>query len=163
METVNQEMQTATQEPSTQPTEDKTFTQTDVDKIVGDRLQRERSKYSDYEALKEKAGKYDEIVESGKTELQKVTERAEALQTELDSMKKAEAVRKIKTKVATETGIPAHLLTGETEEACREQAEAIKAFAKPAYPVIKDGGEVQNVKGQSTRDQFAEWFAQRTS
>ena len=68
METVNQEMQTATQEPSTQPTEDKTFTQTDVDKIVGDRLQRERSKYSDYEALKEKAGKYDEIVESGKTE-----------------------------------------------------------------------------------------------
>ena len=161
METVNQEMQTTTQENAGEET--KTFTQADVDKIVGDRLQRERSKYSDYEAFKEKADKYDEIVESGKTELQKVTERAEALQTELDSMKKAEAVRKIKTKVATETGIPAHLLTGETEEACREQAEAIKAFAKPAYPVIKDGGEVQNVKGQSTRDQFAEWFAQRTS
>ena len=161
METVNQEMQTATQENAGEET--KTFTQADVDKIVGDRLQRERSKYSDYEALKEKADKYDEVVESEKTELQKVTERAEALQTELDSMKKAEAIREIKTKVATETGIPAHLLTGETEEACREQAEAIKAFAKPAYPVIKDGGEVQNVKGQSTRDQFAEWFAQRTS
>ena len=161
METVNQEMQTATQENAGEET--KTFTQADVDKIVGDRLQRERSKYSDYEALKEKADKYDEVVESEKTELQKVTERAEALQTELDSMKKAEAIREIKTKVATETGIPAHLLTGETEEVCREQAEAIKAFAKPAYPVIKDGGEVQNVKGQSTRDQFAEWFAQRTS
>ena len=161
METVNQEMQTATQENAGEET--KTFTQADVDKIVGDRLQRERSKYSDYEALKGKADKYDEIVESGKTELQKMTERAEALQTELDSMKKAEAIREIKIKVATETGIPAHLLTGENEEACREQAEAIKAFAKPAYPVIKDGGEVQNVKGQSTRDQFAEWFAQRTS
>lgn len=163
METVNQEMQTATQEPSTQPAEDKAFTQAEVDKIVGDRLQRERSKYSDYEALKEKADKYDEVVESGKTELQKAVEKAEALEAELSSIKKAEAIREIKIKVATETGIPAHLLTGETEEACREQAEAIKAFAKPAYPVIKDGGEVHNVKGQSTRDQFAEWFAQRTS
>lgn len=161
METVNQEMQTATQENAGEET--KTFTQADVDKIVGDRLQRERSKYSDYEALKEKADKYDEVVESEKTELQKAMEKAEALEAELSSMKKAEAIREIKTKVATETGIPAHLLTGETEEACREQAEAIKAFAKPAYPVIKDGGEVQNVKGQSTRDQFAEWFAQRTS
>lgn len=161
METVNQEMQTATQENVGEET--KTFTQADVDKIVGDRLQRERSKYSDYEALKEKADKYDEVVESEKTELQKAMEKAEALEAELSSMKKAEAIREIKTKVATETGIPAHLLTGETEEACREQAEAIKAFAKPAYPVIKDGGEVQNVKGQSTRDQFAEWFAQRTS
>ena len=161
METVNQEMQTATQENAGEET--KTFTQADVDKIVGDRLQRERSKYSDYEALKEKADKYDEVVESEKTELQKAMEKAEALEAELNSMKKAEAIREIKTKVATETGIPAHLLTGETEEACKEQAEAIKAFAKPAYPVIKDGGEVQNVKGQSTRDQFAEWFAQRTS
>lgn len=161
METVNQEMQTATQENAGEET--KTFTQADVDKIVGDRLQRERSKYSDYEALKEKADKYDEVVESEKTELQKAMEKNEALEAELSSMKKAEAIREIKTKVATETGIPAHLLTGETEEACREQAEAIKAFAKPAYPVIKDGGEVQNVKGQSTRDQFAEWFAQRTS
>lgn len=161
METVNQEMQTATQENAGEET--KTFTQADVDKIVGDRLQRERSKYSDYEALKGKADKYDEIVESGKTELQKAMEKNEALEAELSSMKKAEAIREIKIKVATETGIPAHLLTGETEEACREQAEAIKAFAKPAYPVIKDGGEVQNVKGQSTRDQFAEWFAQRTS
>lgn len=51
-------MDTETQnQPSTagerQP--DRTFTQADVDRIVGERLMREREKYSDYEALKKGA------------------------------------------------------------------------------------------------------------
>lgn len=161
METVNQV--NASTDQQTQGEETKTFTQADVDKIVGDRLQRERSKYSDYEDLKAKADKYDELAESEKTELQKMTEKAESLQQELDSLKKSEAVREIRNKVASETGIPANLLTGDNEDACREQAEAIKAFAKPSYPAIKDDGEVQNIKGQSTREQFAEWLSKKTS
>lgn len=157
METVNQEAITNTEAPQNEG--QKTFTQEELDKIVGERLQRERSKYSDYESLKSKASKFDELEESNKTELQKATERAESLQKELNSMKQAEEVRKIREKVSMESGIPVNLLTGNTEEECTSQAEAIKAFAKPsAYPNVKDGGEVQNHKGQATRDQFADWL-----
>ena len=52
-------------------------TQEDLDIIVGERLKREREKYADYEALKEKAAKYDQAEEASKSELQKATEKAE--------------------------------------------------------------------------------------
>ena len=51
--------------------ESKTFTQDELNAIVSDRLKREREKYADYESLKEKATKLDEIEEASKTELQK--------------------------------------------------------------------------------------------
>ena len=47
-----------TEEPTTpaaEPPEEKTFKQEDVDRIVSERLKREREKYADYEALKAKA------------------------------------------------------------------------------------------------------------
>ena len=165
METVNQgtTATTTTNDASTITTGTlpKTFTQDEVDRIVGDRLSRERAKYPDYEDLKAKAAKLDEMEEASKTELQKATDRAEKLQAELDGMKKAESVRAMRDKVADETGIPANLLTGDTEEACKEQAEAIKAYAQPTYPKVKDGGEPQKTAGKmATRDQFAQWLNQ---
>ena len=150
-ETVKQENQ------QTENTE-KTFTQAEVDAIVGDRLKRDRQKYADYETLKEKADKFDELEESNKSELQKAMERGDALQVELDKLKGANAIRELRNKVAEETGIPAHLLTGKTEDECREQAEAIAEYAKPSgYPNVRDGGEVRNTGKPTTRQQFAEW------
>lgn len=150
-ETVKQENQ------QTENTE-KTFTQAEVDAIVGDRLKRDRQKYADYETLKEKADKFDELEESNKSELQKAIERGDALQVELDKLKGANAIRELRNKVAEETGIPAHLLTGKTEDECREQAEAIAEYAKPSgYPNVRDGGEVRNTGKPTTRQQFAEW------
>ena len=62
-------------------------------------------------------------------------------------------------RVSRDTGVPASLLTAETEEACKSQAEAIKAFAKPAgYPQVRDGGEVHGSGPSSTRDKFADWM-----
>ena len=156
-ETVTQETNVTTAESET-TTEAKTFTQAELDKIVADRLARERQKYAGFEELKTKAAKFDELEESSKTELQKATEKAEKLENELKEYKKAEEVRAIRAKVAEETGIPANLLTGDTEEACMEQAKAISAFANPdKYPSLNDGGEIQNVVKGSTRQQFADW------
>lgn len=153
-ETVNQEtLETTAEEP------ERTFTQTELDAIVRDRLQRERNKYADFETYKEKAEKYDAAEEAQKSELQKVTERADTLQKQLDAMLKADSVRKIREQVSTTTGVPANLLTGETEDDCKAQAEAIMSFAKPTgYPYIRDAGEVRNIKSGSTREQFADWF-----
>jgi hypothetical protein len=154
-ETVNQEATTTT---ANEP--ERTFTQTELDAIVRDRLQRERNKYADYEAYKEKAEKFDAAEEAQKTELQKATERATALETELNTLKRANEIRVIRDQVAKETGVPATLLTADTEEACKEQAEAIKAFAQPSsgYPVINDAGEVTKKMNGTPQDSFSEWF-----
>lgn len=90
-------------------------------------------------------------------ELSKVQALASSLQTELDGMKAAEAIRIVREKVAQEKKVPVHLLTGDTEEDCASQADSILAFAKPTYPNVKDGGEVAPNNKKATRDQFAEW------
>jgi hypothetical protein len=90
--------------------------------------------------------------------LDEVTARANALQTELDSMKRAEELRVMRAKVSKDTNVPAELLTGETEDACAEQAKAILAFATPSgYPSLRDGGELHTMPNNKTRDKFAEW------
>lgn len=137
-ETVNQEVT------------EKTFTQEEVNAIVSDRLKRESAKYADYENLKAKAGQFDEL-----------TGQRDALQTELDELKSANAIREMRSKVAEETGVPMALLTGMTEEECKAQAEAIMDFKKPkAYPNVRDAGEVSKVGKPSTRQQFADWMDQ---
>lgn len=116
-ETVNQEMNGTA--PAQQ--ENRTFTQDEVNAIVADRLARERAKYADYDDLKAQAGKTD------------------ALQQQLDAIAADKARREMKQKVSDATGVPVELLTGETEEACTAQAQAIRAYANP-YPNVKDGG-----------------------
>ena len=116
-ETVNQEMNGTA--PAQQ--ENRTFTQDEVNAIVADRLARERAKYADYDDLKAQAGKTD------------------ALQQQLDAIAADKARREMKQKVSDATGVSVELLTGETEEACTAQAQAIRAYTNP-YPNVKDGG-----------------------
>lgn len=156
METVNQgnSATNATEQ------ETKTFTQDELNAIVNDRLGREKAKYSDYEAMKAKAAKYDELEEANKTELQKASEKVSALQDELNAIKKQNEIRDIRAEVAKEMGIPAELLTAETREDCETQAKAINAYAsaQAGYPQLKDGGEIQKLSDGSTRQQFADWL-----
>ena len=141
--------------------ETKTFSQEEVNAIVGDRLKREREKYADYESLREKAAKLDEIEEASKSELQKATERAQQLEAELTGLRKADELRKIRESVANETGVPANLLSGEDEETLKSQAMAIKAYASNgnAYPQIKDGGEVITPQTGSPKNDFMQFAA----
>lgn len=90
-------------------------------------------------------------------ELVKAKQLASDLQKELDGMKAAESLRVMREKVAAEKKVPVSLLTGETEEDCASQADSILAFAKPTYPRVADGGEVNINTKSATRDQFAEW------
>ena len=147
-------------EATTQETEQKTFTQDELNAIVNDRLGREKAKYSDYADLKAKAEKFDKLEEASKSELQKATEKATALQSELDALKRQAELRDIREKVAKKTGVTASLLTGDSEEACEAQAKAILEFAgaQKGYPAVKDGGEAGGNINGSTRQQFAEWF-----
>ena len=84
------------------------------------------------------------------------------LEAELNGVRAAEKLRVLREAIAGETGVPASLLTGETEDDCKAQAEAILAFARPsAYPTVPDGGEIHMPAGSSTRDQFSDWLQEK--
>lgn len=132
--------------------ETRTFTQAEVDAIVHKRLK-------DYDNLKAKAQRLDELEEASKTELQKATERADALQAQLDTIKQEKELSDMRNKISAETGVPAHLLSGSTEEECATQAKAILDFAKPnPYPTVKDSGENNKPRSKTDAELFGEWF-----
>lgn len=139
----------------------KTFTQDELNSIVGKRLAEEKARFADYDSLKEKAAKYDEAMEASKSDSEKLAEalaRAKSLEDELKGMKQEAKIRGMREKVAAEKKIPVNLLTANTEEECIEQANALLEFAKPQYPKVKDGGEVPKTTSGTTADHFAEWF-----
>ena len=62
--------------PATDPAEaqpERTFSQADLDRIVKDRLARQRAQFADYDEIK---GKLSEIEQASKTELEKALEKA---------------------------------------------------------------------------------------
>lgn len=156
MDTDNRNETIESQETNTNP-EERTFTQADVDRIIQKRL----AKYADYEDMKAKADKFDEIDNANKSELQKLTEEKNKLQAELDKRNEADKVRTIRAEVAKETGIPAELLTGSDRETCEMQAQSIKEYAKPDYPSVKDGGEPQGTGKKANRELFSDWLQQQ--
>lgn len=106
----------------------------------------------------------DQLKNQHAAELKTAADKAADLQKQLDDLNAANALRDLKEKVAKESGVPANLLTGSTEEEFKTQAEAIKAFAgtQPGYPKVKDAGEVRTTPKTTTRQQFADWFNEQT-
>ena len=134
---------------------ERTFTQEEVNRIVSNRV----AKYADYEQLKEKARAFDQAQEDAKSDLQKAQEKAASLQTEIDQLKKRDSVRAMRDEVAKETGIPVSMLTFDTEDECKKQAQTILDYIKktPGYPAVRDGGEVGTVSKGTAKQQFEEW------
>lgn len=147
-----------------QTTQEKTFTQDEVNQIVQERLFKERKKYGevDVDALKASEASLKAQIDESVAKLTAETERADALKAELDNIKKANEIRDIREKVAKESGIPVDLLHGEDEETCKTEAEKLVEFARPkGYPTVKDGGEaVAPTVKQSTREQFAKYISE---
>lgn len=92
-------------------------------------------------------------------ELKQAQDRAAALENELNGIKLSNQLREMREGVAKAKGVPVELLTGDTEDACKAQADGILAFAKPqGYPALRDGGEAGGTGGAgSARDQFVAW------
>lgn len=76
-----------TQPSGSQPsdgTPSKTFTQEEMDSIIGQRIKAERQKYADYDTIKAQAAKLQEIEDAQKTEDEKRQERLTQLERELE-------------------------------------------------------------------------------
>jgi hypothetical protein len=108
---------------------DKTFTQAQLDKIVSDRLKRQKEQFKDYDDLKSKATKFDELDAASKSDLEKANERA------------AEA--EAKSEKATQTANQ-RLIRGEIIARAAQAAGERKAFLDPsdAYAHLRDNPDI---------------------
>lgn len=142
--------QTGTADPSGKATEPKTFTQEQVDKIVQERLKRAKGeKPADYDELKAKAAKLDEIEDAQKTELERITEQAtKAQETAKDWQAKFEELQAQRQheldvrNAATTYGVDADVLMrmgGDVEENAKFLQG--KEAARPKFGDMHDGGE----------------------
>lgn len=135
--------------PSTEPTVFTPITTQDgLDHIIKSRLERERSKFADYEDLKTKAVKFDELQEANKTELQKLTERAEKAEQSAKAYQQQAQLTAWKEEISKETGVPAVVLAGTTKEELQAHAQALAPLLAqqqqtPSHPrtVIRSEGE----------------------
>ena len=129
-------VENVTTEPQT--SENNGFTpitsQDQLNSVLAARLRREREKYADYADLKEKAGAVEEL-----------TARAEAAEAKIAELTHENEVRSWRDALATEYGVPADALRGDTKEALEEHAAQLQSLlsTKPAAPrtVIRTEGE----------------------
>lgn len=116
----------------------KTLTQAEVDKIVADRVARERKKFADYDDLKKKSAELDKIRDSQKSELEKAKDRETALAVELQKYKVAE----IRRAAASAAGLDpefADFITAADEQEAEEQAKKLAERLKAKAPDLKQG------------------------
>jgi hypothetical protein len=119
---------TPTPAPDPAPDPAKTFSQVELDKIVQDRLARERAKYEGFDALKAKADEFDKLQEANKSELEKAQARAD----------KAEEAAKTATARAQETALKSAVIA---EAARRQVVDPDAAFALLDRSTLKLDGD----------------------
>lgn len=123
-------------------------TKEEFDAAVAERIRVETAKYADYDALKEKAGKYDELLgknleQQVETLTRKLTAANETIsgnaQTIAELTTRAEAAEGtvLRAKVAHANNLPYEMaarLNGSTEEELTADAKALAKFVVPPAP-----------------------------
>jgi uncharacterized protein YdiU (UPF0061 family) len=121
---------------------ERTFTQAELDAIVGDRLKRERAKYADYEDVKAKAQQFDAAQEAAKSDLEKAVEERDRLKEQLEQWKAERDRAEQVAKAAAEHGVDPALLArmaGDVEENAQFLRQQLAA--QPRYPTLNDQGD----------------------
>lgn len=136
---------------------ERTFTQEEVNELMGKVRRETRDKFRDYEDLKKKADAYDEAQEESKSELEKAREESARAIDELNALKAEKARSELRQKVSKETGVPASLVNGDDEDSMTANAKAIAEYARTATAMApKDKGGAARKGGKTNADLFAD-------
>lgn len=121
--------------------EGKTFTQDDVDRIVKDRLAKEKARTADYDELRAKAAKLDEQEAASKSELEKATERlAEAEKRAAEAQARADRLEVVVNKALDEeqarrvTTAAKRLVGSSRDELEADADDLLASFGAPPDP-----------------------------
>jgi len=109
--------------------DDNLLTQADVDNVIEKRLERERSKFADYDSLKEKADKVDSIKSSFDEQLKEKDTKLSDFEKQLGQAK----LQTDKVKIVHEFKLSDELsefVTGESVSEMRERAEKLSKGMK---------------------------------
>lgn len=115
--------------------QEKTFTQEEVNSIVGDRVKKEQAKHlAEIESLNSKITAYEKQIADYPNQLKELNEKLTA-QTKAFEESQAKIsqyeLQSVKLRVANEFGIPfelANRLNGTNEDEIKKDAESIKSF-----------------------------------
>lgn len=131
--------------------------QDELDRIIQKRIERVKAAYQDYDELREKAAKLDELEESKKSEVEKANQRAQQLEKELNNARLAV----LRSDVAQSKGVPASLLSGSTQEELEASADALLEF-RGEVKQVPQSSAFKNVSGEpvkgDTAHQFVDFF-----
>jgi hypothetical protein len=100
--------------------------QEELTKLIGERINKVKSKYADYDDVKAKAAEFDKAQEASKSELQKAADRAAQAEKERDELRLAHA----RAEVALDKGLTptqAKRLVGSTKEELEADADELLA------------------------------------
>lgn len=126
--------------PSEQQPAEKTLTQSEVDRIVTERVAREKQKFADYDDLKTKAQRLQEIEDANKSKEQKAQERIDELTNQLKAATEQVStlsLENLRSNVAATKGVPAGRLRGTTKEEIEADADAYLAEVSSREAGIK--------------------------
>lgn len=113
--------------------------QDEFNRIISERLNRERSKYADYSDLKSKAQQFDQLSESQKSEAQKQAEALRATETRAASAEAELAKARAALKYKNLTAEDLELLGSGTPEEIDARAKRLSERLTPPAPNF-DGG-----------------------
>lgn len=156
-DTANAGEQAAEDQQQSTESENKTFTEDQVNDIVQKRLARERAKFADYDELKTKASQFDQLADSKKSETQKLQEQIDALNVSL----KQKDLETARLRVVQKYSIPdeaVKFLQGEDSDSLEESGKELQKLLKSQKKlVIPSEGKQPNVPDKSgdwLRNQF---------
>lgn len=153
-----EQVQTGTEEQGRTYTQEEF--QTKLDAAIKERLGREKKKFADYDDLKAKAAKFDEIEEASKSDLQKATDRIAELEKQISDRQAADERAELVDRIANEHKVPADyrcFLTADDEDGLAEQAAKLaEKFAEPSFNEGKPPADTKTKK--SNGEIFADFF-----
>ena len=120
--------------------------QEELDRIIQDRLQRERDKFSDYDELKKSKEDYEKQIGSLQAQIEESSQTIKShdqVVADLNSKITGYETNSLKTKIALQHGLPLDLverLVGDDEASITADAEKLAGFTKKTQtvPPLKD-------------------------
>lgn len=156
-------------EPDKKTTEDKTFSQADLDRLVKERLERERKKFADYDELKKAKDELEELKKKDLSELERERQEKEAIKAEkarVDAEIAALKVEGLKSRLVLAAGLPLELVDrvrGTTEEEIKADIEQVKKFLKPtSVGAPTNPGTQKDESDEARGKRFAEERAKKS-
>lgn len=110
-------------------------------------------------AIRERVDRANKQKKELSSENKELAEQVKNLSAQLEELQTEKHLRELVKSISEETGVPANLLRGTTEDELREHAEELKGYiSKPSAPYIGSDGFAADGKEQkqSARDKFAE-------